>query len=438
VALIAGIDLLRGILIQTKISVCSLGTSSRMFNLNKYVIFDSSDSEFIHNPYPTYKILRDHDPVHQTASGFWVLSRYEDVAAGLKDPRLSNRPAAFALVNRRNSDRYMAAKVANGLIAFLDPPEHRGPRRLIATTCNAFFRGKEGFAGDVADELLGRLRHKPEIEFVQDFSIPFATTCISRMMGFPDADAGLLKHWSGLFFYLFHAIPNDEILAEVNLALSEFRDYVQEQVEMRKRTPGDDLLSQLLNAGGGEEALSEQEVIDNVMLLTADGIENVQAGLSAAVYTLLGNPDQLQRMIEDRTLIGAAVDECLRYESPGQYQGRVVRETLEIGGQTIKAHSIVLLVLGSANRDPAVFSEPDRFVVGRAGPRHLAFGVGRHACIGGALVNMEFSAALGSLFDRSRAMLTLQPGVTWTSRAGHRWLSTLPLNCQWHTESVAN
>jgi len=390
-------------------------------------LFRPLDPAFVKDPYPIYESLRTQDPVHQTSSGVWVLTRYEDVAAGLRDIRLSNIPAAFALVNRRNSERYLAAKVANGLIAFLDQPDHSRPRSLIAKACQAHFKGKDKTVRDVADNLLAQLRGKPEIELTGDFSIPFAVGCISRLMGFPDSDANLLKYWSGMFFYLFHSIPNQTVLAEVNKALFEFGQYLREHVEMRKRSPRDDLLSNMLSLGSGEDALSEQEVIDNVMLLTADGIENVQAGLSTAVYTLLNNPDQLQRVITDHTLINPAIQECLRYESPGQYQGRVALEPIEIRGKTIMAHSIVLLALASANRDPAAFLEPDRFLVDRTGPSHVAFGLGRHACIGRMLIGMEFSAALGSLLDGSRSLAPSKQAVDWTSRAGHRWPASLML-----------
>ncbi len=396
-------------------------------NMSDQEIFQPGNPDFIRDPYPIYKILRENAPVHQTTQGLWVLSRYEDVIAGLKDARFSNAPAPFALVNKRNIDRYFAAKVANGIIAFLDSPDHLRPRRLIAGACNAYFKDKEVLVRDVADSLLSKLRDKRQVEFVQDFAVPFATLSICRIMGFPDSDQAILKSWSNLFFYLFHSIPNEDVLQDVNRSLQEFRKYVQEQVALRKRKPTDDLLSFLLQARRADEVLSEEEVVDNAMLLTADGIENVQAGLATAVYTLLRNPDQLRRMKLDDRLVPSAVQECLRFESPGQYQGRIARETLVIGGKTIKAYSVVLLALASANRDPAAFPDPDRFDIGRTGLRNVSFGAGRHACIGGMLVEIEFSAALRALFSASTTMRILGNNVEWASRAGHRWPARLLL-----------
>ena len=390
-------------------------------------IFQPQNPEFVRDPYTVYKHLRENDPVHQTAAGMWVISKYDDVMSGLKDVRLSNAPAPFALVNRRNAERHVAAKVANGLIAFMDPPDHLGPRRLIAGACTAFFKQNEQLVQEVSDNLMAQLRDRPQIEFVEDFAMPFATQCICRMMGFPESDVERLKEWSGWFFYLFHAIPNDQVLQEVNRALEEFRAYVQDHVAARRKAPGDDLLSLLIAARRGDESLSEQEIIDNAMLLTADGIENVWAGLATAVYTLLRHPDQLDRVIRDESLVPAAVQECLRFESPGQYQGRIAKETLEIGGKTIKTYSVVLLLLASANRDATVYPDPERFDVGREGPRNVAFGAGRHACIGGMLVEIEFSAAFRTLFRTPGIELKPPAEVEWATRAGHRWPARLPL-----------
>jgi cytochrome P450 len=143
---------------------------------------------------------------------------------------------------------------------------------------------------------------------------------------------------------------------------------------------------------------------------------------------MLRNPDQLKLAIARPELFSAAVDECLRYESPGQYQGRIARETIEIDGTTIRANSVVLLVLASANRDPRAFQDADRFLIERKGRRHLAFGAGRHACIGGALVNMEFAAFFEAFADYWEKTKLASAELEWTARAGHRWPLALPLN----------
>lgn len=390
-------------------------------------IFAPSDPAFIQNPYRSYSILREQDPVHQSESGFWVLTRYADVLAGLTDPRLSNKPAPFATVHPRNSSRYVAASVASNLIAFMDAPDHAEPRRLIASTFVRYLKGKEAAITAVAERLYAGLRGAGDIDYFRDFSVPFATECTCAVIGFPPRDATLLERWSSMLFYLFHSIPSADVLEQVNSALREFRQYVREQIELKKRSPKDDLLTLLVQSAQQGDALNEQQLIDNCMLLVADGIENVQAGLATALATLLQHREQLAKVMQNPQLLPAAVEECLRYESPGQYQGRIASQTMKIGGKTIRTHSIVLLVLASANRDERAFSEPDQFLVERKGPRHLAFGFGNHACIGGALVSMEFRCALRSLFDGSRDIELATDRLHWTARAGHRWPASLPL-----------
>ena len=236
-------------------------------------LFNPFDSDFVQNPYPVYAILRDHDPVHRTALGFWVLTRHEHIVAALNGPRLSNAPAPYAVVNRRNRNRYVAADVANTIIPFLDPPEHTAPRRLIAGEFHAHLKGRTESIKGITDHLLAGLRGVAEIEFLRDFATPFAVTTISRFVGYPDEDADLLKGWSNRFFYLFTAMPSVEILQSVNQALTEFREYSRQIVQQRRQVPEDGLISRLLHANREGYALGERDLIDNCMLIFADGVE---------------------------------------------------------------------------------------------------------------------------------------------------------------------
>ncbi|MCU0790173.1 MAG: cytochrome P450 [Nitratireductor sp.] len=345
------------------------------------------------------------------------------------DARLSNRPAPFATVAPRNKDRYLAAAVANRLIAFQDPPEHTPPRKLIAKTFLAHLKDKGPMVGEIARELLAGIG-PGTFDFVRDFATPYSMRCVCRIMGFPEQDAPRLKHWSGMFFYLFHSIPDAATLEVVNRVLEEFRTYVGGHVARRRSAPGDDLISRLMDQPDTGGLLDDDSLIDNIMLLTADGIENVHTGLASAVAIMLEHPDQLDLAVARPELFPAAVDECLRYESPGQYQGRIARETIEVDGTVIRANSVVLLVLASANRDPRAFPEPDKFLIERKGRRHLAFGAGRHACIGGALVNMEFAAFFEAFADHWARTKLASTKLEWTARAGHRWPLALPLTVQ--------
>ncbi len=383
--------------------------------------FNPMDPDFIRNPYPYYAALREQDPVHMTAHGYWVVTRYKDVAPLLKDVRLSNRPAPFALVNARNRERYLAAEVANGIIPFLDPPEHTRPRQLIAAVLADFLRGKEALITTVADEVLDQLDRKREGELVADFCRPFAFRCISRLVGYDEADMDRIVRWANLFLYLFHAIPSLEILGEVNTALTEFRAHTRGIAELRRADPRDDLISRLVLAERDGYRLSLDEAVDNIMLIVADGIENVATGLGTTIMMLLQHESQLTQIIAEPSLVWKGVEESLRFMTPAQYQGRIAAENIEVGGKVIRAHSIVLLALASANRDPEALDDPDSFNIHRPAFRHVSFGLGRHACIGGSLVTLEFQTALARLFDGSRHLQLLDGEVKWIARAGHRW-----------------
>ena len=391
------------------------------------LIFNPKDPNFILDPYPTYRFLRENDPIHYSPTGYWVITRYEDVCSALNDLRFRKSPAPFAPVNRRNRDRYLAADVASNIIAFLDPPDHMRPRRIIAASFQDYLKGKEPIISAVADGILSDLSGRNRIDFVRDFSIPFSIICMCKIMGFPENSLSRLEYWSDMFFYLFHAIPNMHVLNEVNLALAEFRETTAKIVRERKAQPRDDFISRLLEAKHRDYSLTEQQVIDNCMLIASDAIGNVHTGLTATLATLLRHDEQLHRMMEKPELIPAAVEECLRYESPAQYQGRIASEEIQIGGKTIKANSVVLFVLASANRDPAYVTDPDQFDIERDKPRHISFGLGTHRCVGSKLVSIEFETALKKIFDGSRMVKLANENLNWIARAGHRWPESLPL-----------
>jgi pimeloyl-[acyl-carrier protein] synthase len=195
----------------------------------------------------------------------------------------------------------------------------------------------------------------------------------------------------------------------------------------RKNTPREDLATRLIHARDKDSRITEEQIVDNAMLICADAIGNVHNGLTNAVLTLLSNEAQRKQLRDGPGLIAAAVDECLRFESPAQYQGRIAGEDIEIRGQKIRKNSVVLLALGSANRDPDVFEEPDTFNILRPKTTHLAFGLGPHRCIGIGLVRTAFECALRQLFQGAIELKLMEQEIDWISRAGHRWPQALNL-----------
>lgn len=387
------------------------------------IVFDPSSPAFVRDPYPIYARLRNEDPVHRMQNGCWVLTRHEDVAMALKDPRFSNAPHPFSIVGPHNRDRFPAARIAGQLMAFLDPPAHERVRRPFAARFQSRLRALEPWVRERAASRLAELPRGEPVDFLARFANPLAVEVICEFIGFPPGRAAALTEWSRQLFYLFHAIPDRQVLDRMNSSLLEFEAFLREELRARRASPGDDLLSLLLDV----EELEEDEIIHNVMLVTADGIGNVDVGLALSLCTLLRFPRQYDRLCSNPGLARSAVAECLRFDSPAQYQGRILSTATELRGEALPAKSIVLLALASANRDEAALEDADAFRIDRRGFRHLSFGRGAHACLGAALVSTQFEAVFETLASEALRLSLGTAPLRWVARAGHRWPETLPI-----------
>lgn len=261
---------------------------------------------------------------------------------------------------------------------------------------------------------------------MQDFATPYTLKVLCRLLGFPEQDGPQLKRWSDHFFYLFTLIPSVPVREELDRALMEFRDYVGRAVAGRKGAASDDLIGQLLmqREAGGE--FTDQELVDNCMLIFADGIGNVDSGIANLLASLTSEAGLLDQLRSEPALVPQAVEECLRHETPGQMIARVAAEEMEWHNQTIRPNEAVLLVLGSANRDETVFPAPDRVDLARGNlNQHLAFGRGTHSCLGGQLVRMQLQAALQVLLQELPDLQRARPALQWRPRTAHRWLESL-------------
>ena len=364
--------------------------------------------------------------------GVYLVTQYLDASKALLDKRLSNRPAPFALVNERNRETFVAADVARHLIAFQDAPEVIMPRRVLATELQAFCHTINTLLDDLADEIVSSIPSGGRLDFVEVVAIPFAVRAMCQIFGFPERDASQIKAWSEPFFSLFHAIPDRATLLGMNATLEEFRSYVTCAIEDRRAAPRDDLLTML--AGADADTLDGEALVDNTMLLVADAIENVWAGIANALVLLIENYQVTDEYLNAGGNWFDIVDECLRLESPSQYQGRIALEPMKIGDTVLSKYAVLLVGFAAANRDPSAFEDPEVFRPGRKGPRHLAFGLGRHACIGGTLVRMETASILSALWPLIPNLEIEQASLQWNARAGHRWLKGLPIRHRaWHT-----
>lgn len=428
---------------------------------NPTIEFNPLDPAFVQNPYPVFAALREKDPVHRSPQGYYVLTRYKDVSQALVDPRLGNAPARHAVSHPRNRERYVCADVANNILPFRDGPAHSGARKTIARVFHEQLRISAPDIQRAAREIFAQ---GPPRDILGDFATPFALRTICEFFDLPARDADRLKDFSHHFFYLFSPMPSIEARENLDRSLVEFRLYFAGVIAQRRSGTGMDFISRVLRDAdkdaddAGKESdqsrpgFTEAELIDTCMLLVADGIENVDSGIANAVLALLENPEP-RHLLETRPdLLSAGVEECLRYESPAQFIGRVAQEDLEIQGRPIKKGNAVLLMLASGNRDPEAFENPDRLDFTREKRPHLSFGRGAHACIGGGMVKIQMEAALSTVINSPEMRLdptapspagtehaANEPGgqtideerekrgIVWQARGGHRWLRALPV-----------
>lgn len=385
--------------------------------------FDPSSPAFVDDPYATYRELRQSDPVHRSPAGAWVITRYDDVHAALADERLSNAPARYAVVAPRNRERYVCADVAANILPFLDPPEHTELRRTIGRAFVERLRASPPDVPGLGHALVDGWSPGP-VDLVGDFASPLSVHVIGSLLGIPERDRPRLERWSETFFYLFASIPSREVRDRLDAELSEFRGYLRGTVAERRQEPREDLISDLVLRVDDHPAAAAA-LVDNLMLLFADGVENVDRAIGNAVWSLLQDGVAWSRLRDDAGLVPGAVDECLRYETPGQYIARIARTSFELHGTTVSEGDHVLLVLGSANRDEARFAQPDQLDITRDPNPHLAFGRGRHSCLGGPLVERQMHDALFVLLERAPEMRAVASRPRWVPRPAHRWIESV-------------
>lgn len=360
--------------------------------------FDPLDPATVADPFPSYRWLRANAPVQRNARGMWTVSRYDDVRACLHDPRMSSRPSRYSVISRRRREASPPAKVAASLLPLLDPPEHTRLRRLVAQVLSeqrvGALRSKiEG----IVDSLLAPARDGQSIDIIADLATPLPVRVIGEMLAIPHDDLPQVKAWAGEFFHIFSPVVDPAAYARLADAVELFSGYMRGLIAQRRRSPGADALSALVAVRDSGDGLSEDELVATTLMLFTNGEEALTCLLGNLVWALLQTPTQLARLQAQPALARAAVEEALRYDTPAQIIGRTAAQDIVIGGETIGAGDPVYLLLGSANRDPSRFADPDRYDIGRSGTGHFGFGGGAHACLGAGLARIEAQAMLGGL-----------------------------------------
>lgn len=385
-------------------------THQPVFGLNPFA------PGFYDDPYEQYAGLREHDPIHRTAMGSWIVTRWDDVHAVLRKPGTSveERNVAGATTTRREMLADMAGisneRVARGSrgILNIDPPDHTRLRRLVskAFTPRAVERIRLR-TGELVDDILDDLATRDEpVDLISELAFPLPFTVISEMLGMPEGDRDQLRSWSHTITQILDPLLAMEHTEEIFAASDRMHEVVRDAVAWKRTRDDDDLLTGMIRAEDDGDMLDDNELIDNVTLLFLAGHETTVNLVGNGTNALLDNRRELERLVADPSLDANAVEELLRFDSPVQFSRRIALEPIEIGGFTIEAGEFAMTGLGAANRDPRKFGpDADRLDLSRDNAReHVSFGSGVHHCLGAALARLEGQEVIGRLVRRFPAM----------------------------------
>jgi cytochrome P450 len=386
-------------------------------------------SEFYEDPYPTYRMLREQDPVHLCPDGTWFLTRYADLERIYRD-RLSfssDKTAVFAPKFGVDSPLY---EHHTSSLVFNDAPYHTRVRRAIVGALSPRVLKDMGSSLlSLIDGLLARIEAKGEFDAIEDFAAAIPVEVIGNLLSVPQAERGALREWSLAILGALEPVLTPEQERRGNAAVSDFLGLLRSLIAQRRRTltdHDDTMIARLIREERAAEPISETELLHNCVFLLNAGHETTTNLIGNALYLLLTHEDQLQRLRAEPALINPAIEECLRCESPNQLGNRLVVEPVQIADTALQPGAYLHLGIGAANRDPEVFPDPDRFDVARTQNRHLAFAAGSHACAGMSVARLEGQLAIQQILRRF-PRLRLDGEPVRGMRARFRGFRSLPL-----------
>ena len=385
---------------------------------------------FSANPYPLYRFLRNRYPLFRTPIGFWIATTYADCVAVLRDKRflafdlnaLDAFPTDDGLLSMRGALQHA--------IVFRNPPDHTRLRKLMASFFSpGVLAGLQSRIQRIVDHLLDEVQESGSMDLIEDFAFPFPIDVLAEVMGAEDKDKPLFREWMKTL-----GVPLDPVMsakdpgAQVRKSVDSVREYFAEMADERRKHPREDLFSMLVVGEQRGDVKGIEEVMFNAMFTLLAGHETTMNMIGNGMLALLRHPETLARLKADPSLIDTALDEFLRYDSPGQIVFRTASEPLEVAGRTIAKGEHVVVITGSANRDPAHFENPDVFDIDRPNNHHhLSFSAGIHRCVGEPLARIEGHIAFETILRRMPNLALSGPSTKWRTLMAMRGLETLPL-----------
>lgn len=388
------------------------------------------DPEVLANPYPLYHRLRSEDPVHwDPFLHAWVVTRYADVIAVFQRFSAARTPTPEQLKALGLEALEPLAQVMVRQMLFLDPPDHGRVRGLASKAFTA--RRVENLRShirDITKSLLDAVQDKGHMDVLADLAIPLPAIVTAEMLGLPTSDWKQLTKWSSDFAQVLGNFQhNPDRAPQVIRSLEEMIAYFRAAIQEQRRQPRDGLVHAYLTAEINGDRFSEEEVIANTIVTMVGGQETTTNLIGNGILTLLRQPDQLEKLRGDFSLIPSAVEELLRYESPSQHTARLAPEDIILGGKLIRKRQAVIAVMGAANRDPERFPDPDRLDICRQDNRHVAFAWASHFCFGAPLARIEGQTAFELVLRRMPNLSLVPEPITWRENLGLRGLKALPV-----------
>jgi cytochrome P450 len=401
---------------QTQTPQTSTPNAARPPRFNPFVPGFSQD------PYPQYRELRERNPVHRTL-GMWVVTRYADVVGVLGDRSTSANtiPEEARLQAQKLGCTDMGAmqRLGQKSIVFTDNPDHARLRKLVARPFSpkACQERRPQMAAAI-DRVIDECLERRDVDFVADLAAQIPLHIMADMMDLPAEVRPAISDWTHrIRFLLEPGLMTREVFADVQATLKEYMSFFRQVVSERRKKPGSDMISQLIEARAGEDALSEEEIIFSGIMTFVAGHETTKCLLGNGMLALLENPSEWQRLAQQPQLVANAVNEMFRYETPLQQTKRLATRDIVVGGQKIREGEVVLLCLGSANRDPAEFEDPDRFDIDRTNAGHIALGHGLHQCLGAVLARLEAQLTFEALAVRGIRVVPASASLRWLSHS---------------------
>lgn len=426
-----------------------------------FSLLNLQQKEIRSNPYPFYEQLRNQDPIHWDEElGFWVLTLYSDIDALYTDERFSRAQGLMRGFQRLSGTEQRIAEAVyqsfSKTVFYADPPYHTHLRGLMnhAFTPRRVERLRP-YIQKIVDELLDAAQAEAETDLIHALAYPLPVMVIAELLGLPVSDRARFKKWSDDLFAILGTVrhKSTDLLERAGQSLDEMTDYVKDLSRKRREFPQDDLLTALLSVTEDETLacphphssfsvhatgkvireqetspiLTEEELVANINILLSTGHETTTHLIGNGLLALLQHREQLEKLQSQPALLAPAIEEMLRYDNPVQITYRSALEDANIKGRLIRKGDLVNTIIGSANRDPQRFTEPNHFDITRAEGRHLGFGIGIHFCIGAPLVRLEAEIVFETILRRFPGISLASENLEWQEHPIFRGLKALPV-----------